>query len=254
MDSQAGAPPDDFSANGQNWGFPTYNWARMAQDGYQWWIRRFQKMADYFDAYRIDHVLGFFRIWQIPSHSIHGLIGYFSPSLPLNAEEIEQFGLRYRYDFFTRPYISDQSLTQIFGSDAQEIANLFLDERGDGTYDLKPPFATQRQVLEYFSQPSVKFSDAVCEGLLQLINNVLFVADAQNPQLLHPRIAVQQDSVFKALTPQEQQAFNNLYEDYFYHRHNDFWYAEAMKKLPVLVQSTRMLVCAEDLGMVPACV
>ena len=254
MDSQAGAPPDDFSANGQNWGFPTYNWARMAQDGYQWWIRRFQKMADYFDAYRIDHVLGFFRIWQIPSHSIHGLIGYFSPSLPLNAEEIEQFGLRYRYDFFTRPYISDQSLTQIFGSDAQEIANLFLDERGDGTYDLKPPFATQRQVLEYFSQPSVKFSDAVREGLLQLINNVLFVADAQNPQLLHPRIAVQQDSVFKALTPQEQQAFNNLYEDYFYHRHNDFWYAEAMKKLPVLVQSTRMLVCAEDLGMVPACV
>ena len=254
MDSQAGAPPDDFSANGQNWGFPTYNWARMAQDGYQWWIRRFQKMTDYFDAYRIDHVLGFFRIWQIPSHSIQGLIGYFSPSLPLNAEEIEQFGLHFRYDFFTRPYISDQSLTQIFGSDAQEIATIFLDERGDGTYDLKPQFSTQRQVLEYFSQPSVNLTIAVRDGLLQLINNVLFVADAQNPQLLHPRIAVQQDSVFQALTLQEQQAFNNLYEDYFYHRHNDFWYSEAMKKLPALVQSTRMLVCAEDLGMVPACV
>jgi 4-alpha-glucanotransferase len=254
LDSQAGAPPDDFSVNGQNWGFPTYNWARMAQDGYKWWIRRFQKMADYFDAYRIDHVLGFFRIWQIPRHSIHGLLGSFSPSLPLNAEEIEQFGLRYRYDFFTRPYISDQNLTQIFGSDAEKVATTFLEERGDGTYDLMPQFATQRQVIEYFSQPSVKLSATIRDGLLQLINNVLFVADAQHPQLLHPRISVQQDSVFQALTPQEQLAFNNLYEDYFYHRHNDFWYAEAMKKLPALVQSTRMLVCAEDLGMVPACV
>lgn len=254
MNSQAGAPPDDFSVNGQNWGFPTYNWARMAQDGYQWWIHRFQKMADYFDAYRIDHVLGFFRIWQIPSHSIHGLIGYFSPSLPLNAEEIEQFGLRYRYDFFTRPYITDDILTQAFGSKAEKIAAKFLEERGDGTYDIKPQFATQRQVEEYFAKPSVRLSSSVRDGLYRLIDNVLFVPDAEHPQLLHPRIAVQKESVFQALSPEEQQAFNKLYEDYYYHRHNDFWYAQAMKKLPALVQSTRMLVCAEDLGMVPSCV
>ena len=254
MNSQAGAPPDDFSANGQNWGFPTYNWTRMAQDGYQWWVRRFQKMADYFDAYRIDHVLGFFRIWQIPSHSIHGLIGYFSPSLPLNATEIEQFGLCYRYDFLTRPYITDEILTKVFGSKAEKVAARFLDERGDGTYDLKPQFATQCMVAEYFSNPSVRMSADVRDGLFRLIDNVLFVPDAEHPELLHPRIAVQKDSVFQALTPQEQQAFNELYEDYFYHRHNDFWYAQAMKKLPTLVQSTRMLVCAEDLGMVPSCV
>ena len=254
MNSQAGAPPDDFSTNGQNWGFPTYNWTRMEQDGYQWWVRRFQKMADYFDAYRIDHVLGFFRIWQIPCHSIHGLIGYFSPSLPLNADEIEHYGLHYRYNFFTRPYITDDVLTQIFGSNAEMIANTFLDDRGDGTYDLKEKFSTQRKVQEYFSKSSVKLSSTIREGLFQLINNVLFVADAEHPELLHPRIAVQQESVFLALSLQEQQAFNNLYEDYFFRRHNDFWYAEAMKKLPVLVQSTRMLVCAEDLGMVPSCV
>ena len=254
MDSQAGAPPDDFSVNGQNWGFPTYNWARMAQDGYQWWVRRFQKMADYFDAYRIDHVLGFFRIWQIPSHCIHGLLGTFSPSLPLSATEIEQFGLTYRYDFLTRPYITDEVLTQVFGSKAEKVAARFLDERGDGTYDLKPQFTTQRMVEAYFAQPSVKLSTDVRDGLYQLINNVLFVPDAEQPELLHPRIAVQKESVFQTLTPQEQQAFNELYEDYYYHRHNDFWYAQAMKKLPALVQSTRMLVCAEDLGMVPACV
>ena len=254
MNGQAGAPPDDFSKTGQNWGFPTYNWERMAQDGYRWWIRRFQKMADYFDAYRIDHVLGFFRIWQIPLHSIQGLLGKFSPSLPLNADEIEQFGLRYRYDFFTRPYITDEVLISVFGPDAEYVADTFLLNRGDGTYDLKAEFSTQRKVQQYFGNSPDAHASFLRDGLFILINNVLFVPDDKNPELLHPRISVQQDSVFKSLKPEEQQAFNQLYEHYFYQRHNDFWYAEAMKKLPVLVQSTHMLVCAEDLGMVPVCV
>ena len=58
LNGQAGAPPDDFSVNGQNWGFPTYNWDEMIKDGCQWWVNRFRNMAKYFDAYRIDHVLG----------------------------------------------------------------------------------------------------------------------------------------------------------------------------------------------------
>lgn len=254
MNSQAGAPPDDFSVTGQNWGFPTYNWERMAQDGYRWWVCRLQKMAEYFDAYRIDHVLGFFRIWQIPLHSVQGLLGYFSPSLPLSADEIERYGLRYRYDFFTRPYITDNVLTQIFGSDAVKVARNFLIDCCDGTYDLKDEFSTQRKVRAYFEGSNKKKALLLRDGLFKLINNVLFIADDQNPQLLHPRISVQSESVFQSLSAEEQKAFNNLYEDYFYHRHNDFWYAHAMKKLPILVQSTRMLVCAEDLGMVPSCV
>lgn len=254
MNSQAGAPPDDFSVTGQNWGFPTYNWERMAQDGYRWWVCRLQKMAEYFDAFRIDHVLGFFRIWQIPLHNVQGLLGYFSPSLPFSADEIEQYGLRYRHDFFTRPYITNNVLTQIFGSKANMVAKNFLVDCCDGTYDLKEEFSTQRKVQAYFEDSSRKNASFLRDGLYKLINNVLFIADDQNPDLLHPRISVQTDSVFLSLQIDEQEAFNKLYEDYFYHRHNDFWYAHAMKKLPILVQSTRMLACAEDLGMVPACV
>ena len=254
MNCQAGAPPDDFSVTGQNWGFPTYNWERMAQDGYRWWVRRLQKMAEYFDAYRIDHVLGFFRIWQIPLHSVQGLIGYFSPSLPLSVDEIERYGLRYRYDFFTRPYITDNVLTQIFGSEAEKVVKQFLIDCCDGTYDLKEEFSTQRKVKAYFDGSRKKNAAFLRDGLYKLINNVLFIADAVNPELLHPRISVPTDSVFQSLSSDEQQSFLKLYEDYFYHRHNDFWYAHAMKKLPILIQCTRMLVCAEDLGMVPACV
>ena len=86
--SSAGAPPDDFSAEGQNWGFPIYNWEKMAEDNYAWWRARFAKMADYFDAYRIDHILGFFRIWAVPEGAKNALLGAFAPSLPYSVTEI----------------------------------------------------------------------------------------------------------------------------------------------------------------------
>ena len=181
MNGQAGAPPDDFSADGQNWGFPTYNWDEMLKDDCAWWVRRFQNMSRFFDAYRIDHVLGFFRIWEIPMPHKSGLEGQFSPALGLSVEEINSWGVY------------------------SEIENLFL-------------------------------------------------ADHKNPEKRHPRITVQSTDAFKRLSEKEKKAFNRLHDDYFYHRNNQFWYGEAMKKLPRLVEATRMLVCAEDLGMVPDCV
>lgn len=92
LDSQAGAPPDSFSADGQNWGFPTYNWDEMAKDGYAWWRSRLRTMSRYFDAFRIDHILGFFRIWEIPVPEKSGLMGHFSPALPYSAGELAQMG------------------------------------------------------------------------------------------------------------------------------------------------------------------
>ncbi len=88
MDESAGAPPDAFAADGQNWGFPTYNWEEMAKDGFSWWKARLGKMSEYFDAFRIDHILGFFRIWEIPLKYSSGLLGHFRPALPYPAEEL----------------------------------------------------------------------------------------------------------------------------------------------------------------------
>ena len=180
LNGQAGAPPDPFSADGQNWGFPTYNWDEMLKDDCAWWVRRFRKMAEYFDAYRIDHVLGFFRIWEIPVPEKSGLMGQFSPALGMSREEIEGYGVQF--------------------------------------------------------------------------NDGLFLVDHKRPDRWHPRIAVQYQDAYKQLSEEQKFCFNRLYNDYFYRRNNQFWYQEAMKKLPRLTQATRMLVCAEDLGMVPDCV
>ena len=251
LDGQAGAPPDDFSKNGQNWGFPTYNWEAMEQEGYRWWIRRFQKMAEYFDAYRIDHVLGFFRIWDIPLHSVHGLLGQFSPSLPMTVEEIESYGMRFNAEYMTRPYITDDTLGKIFGYRAELVKAIYLKHRSDGRYDLKDEYASQRKIEAAFAGKTDEDSITLRDGLYDLASCVLFLPDRKQPDMYHPRISAQKDYVFESLLLHEKEAFNCLYNEYYYHRHNKFWYDEAMKKLPILTQSTRMLVCAEDLGMVP---
>ena len=254
LNGQAGAPPDDFSVNGQNWGFPTYNWFEMLKDGCQWWNRRFQNMARYFDAYRIDHVLGFFRIWEIPVHSVHGLLGQFAPALAMSREEIESYGLHFQEDRFIRPFITDWVLDRMFHERAGEVKEKYLDRLDDERYQMKPEVDTQRKVEALFAGVTDEKELWLRDGLYALISDVLFVRDHTNPGVFHPRISAQLDFIYESLYDNDKAAFNRLYNDYFYRRNNQFWYQEAMKKLPKLVQATRMLVCAEDLGMVPDCV
>ena len=245
---QTGAPPDDFSINGQNWGFPTYNWDEMLKDDCQWWVRRFQSMQKYFDAYRIDHILGFFRIWEIPSDAVHGLLGQFQPALGMTPAEITAYGLPWNEELFTEPYITKEILEDVFKDEAAMARDTFVVPYRNGRYNIRTEYNTQKKVSK---DPTVKNK----EGLYTLLSNVLFVRDHKNPSLYHPRIAAQHSYTYKMLlTQQEQQRFNRLYDDYFYHRNTQHWQREAMKKLPRLVEATRMLVCAEDLGMIPSCV
>lgn len=254
LNGQAGAPPDDFSVNGQNWGFPTYNWDVMEKDDYRWWMKRFQKMSEYFDAYRIDHILGFFRIWEIPMNAVHGLLGQFIPSIPMSREEIESYGLPFREEYLI-PYIHESFLGQVFGPHTDYVKQTFLlPAEAPGIYHMKPEFATQREVESFFAGKNDENSLWIRDGLYTLISDVLFVPDTKEKDKYHPRIGIQRDFIFRSLNEQEQNAFNKLYDQYYYHRHNDFWRQQAMKKLPQLTQSTRMLVCGEDLGMIPDCV
>ena len=256
MDCQAGAPPDDFSVLGQNWGFPTYNWERMSQDGFQWWKNRMRKMAEYFDLYRIDHILGFFRIWQIPMSAVHGLLGVFNPAMPYTPDE-----LRNNYDFWInpdlqcRPYIMDYFLSDFFGEYTEEVKNEFLEPLGGGRYQLKKNVDTQQKVTELFATKERNTKNEKIENALcGLIDEVLFIEDPVKKGKYHPRISAQFTYIYRSLNDYEKWCFNRMYNDFYYHRHNDFWYGKAMWKLPALVNSTDMLVCGEDLGMIPDCV
>ncbi|MDE6805931.1 MAG: 4-alpha-glucanotransferase, partial [Muribaculaceae bacterium] len=234
----------------------TYNWDGMAADGFQWWKTRFRKMSDYFDAYRIDHILGFFRIWQIPLDALHGLLGYFNPAMPFSPEE-----LRHNYDFWidpeiqAKPLILEWMLTDFFGEYTEEAKEMYLDHIGEGRYRLKDFVDTQVKVKKYFDQLEKNDrNERISNALMGLIDDVLFIEDPYQKGHYHPRISAQFTYQFRNLTDYEKWCFNRLYNDFFYHRHNDFWYGKAMWKLPPLLDATGMLACGEDLGMIPDCV
>jgi 4-alpha-glucanotransferase len=256
MDMQAGAPPDDFAVKGQNWGFPTYNWQRMQENGFTWWKKRFRQMSYYFDAFRIDHILGFFRIWSIPMHAVEGIMGHFVPALPVSINEFSERGISFEFDRYCKPYITDAVLFETFGqADSDAIKDEFLDAFNNGNYTLKSEFDTQRKVEAYFADKDNNAKNQkVKDGLFNLISNViLFPANAENTEF-HFRISMDTISSFRHLDGDTQNRLKDLYIDYFFRRQDSFWRAEAMKKLPELKRSTNMLICGEDLGMVPASV
>lgn len=256
LDCQAGAPPDAFSTMGQNWGFPTYNWDEMSRDGFAWWKARFRKMSEYFDAYRIDHILGFFRIWQIPMDAIHGLLGIFNPALPFSPDEMRNnFDFWIDVDLHTNPLIMEWMLTDFFGPYVQEAKERFLEPIVDGRYRLRDFVRTQRKVADFFAtQPRDEKNERLCNALLGLIDDVLFIEDPYKRGTYHPRISAQFTYQYRRLNEYEKSRFDALYNDFFYRRNNDFWQDKAMWKLPPLIDSTSMLTCAEDLGMIPDCV
>lgn len=252
LDMQAGAPPDAFAANGQNWGFPTYNWD--SPDLSRTLRLRLSHMEQYFDALRIDHVLGFFRIWEIPADAVWGTLGHFAPALPLTVGEIEYFGLPFRRELYTQPYVNDRIVERIFGIHAQYVREHFLMPKAYGLYDLKAEYQTQQQVAQHFAGKTDEHSVWIRDGLYRLIANVLFVEDPRQTDMYHPRIGATTEPIFHSLSDEQKDAYMRIYNNFFYQRHNLYWGSQALKRLPAVLHDTRMLVCAEDLGMLPDCV
>lgn len=250
MDFQAGAPPDQFTELGQNWEFPTYNWEAMKADDYKWWKNRFKALEQYFDAMRIDHILGFFRIWRMPVSATQGILGYFYPAIPVTLEEFNARHIPFNFDRYCKPFINDQVLWNYFGED-REKALEFISNNHDGTYSFKEEFDTQRKLSDFFK----KKPNPIEEQLISLCANVLFLIEERNGQVVyHPRFNVYYTDSYKFLSDWEKKAIYDLYNDYFFKRQDQLWQEKAMEKLPVILNATKMLICGEDLGLVPDCV
>lgn len=251
MDFQAGAPPDQFTELGQNWEFPTYNWEAMKADDYRWWKNRFKALEQYFDAMRIDHILGFFRIWRMPISAVQGILGYFYPAVPIVLDEFKAWQIPFKFDRYCKPFINNEILWKYFAGDSEK-AIAFMNRNEDGTYSFKEEFNTQRKLVDSFQKKSLGLFE---EKLVSLCANVLFLTEERNGETVyHPRFNVYSTESYKYLPEVEQKNIYDLYHDYFFRRQDHLWYEKAMEKLPVILNATKMLICGEDLGMVPACV
>ena len=256
MDAQAGAPPDAFAVKGQNWGFPTYHWEVMKLDGYAWWRSRFEQLSRYFDAYRIDHVLGFFRIWQVPYDQVEGIMGYFDPAVPIHINEIRSRGISFDHHRYSRPYIREHSLMERFGDAVEDAKSHYLDDLGGGVWQLKETVRNQRRITEVFAtKPDDERNERIRVALLDCASDVLFFeVPGSDGTLFHPRLGLENTKSYQELDADERGRVKELADDYFYCRQEAFWQAEGYEKLPAMRHASSMLLCGEDLGMVPACV
>lgn len=253
MDMQAGAPPDMFAIKGQNWELPTYNWEKIEESGFEWWKKRFAQMGRYFDTFRIDHILGFFRIWQIPMDQVEGIMGYLHPSIPVHINEFGEKGVRFDYNRFCLPFITDDVIREVFGDDAAWVKEHCIDIIDGWILRLKPHCKTQKQVEDMFNRGEI--SEKIKWGLFDLISNVLFFEKKDsNGTEYYPRYGMQATISFRYLDDFTKNKLEEIYVDYFYRRQDGFWKYSAMRKLPAIKRATNMMICGEDLGMVADCV
>jgi len=251
MDEQAGAPPDDYAVLGQNWGFPTYNWENMALDGFMWWKQRMQSLNRYFDALRIDHILGFFRIWQIPTSQVSGTMGRFNPRLPYSVQELSNFGINVDTKRYLKPSITHNMLKEAFSDRLGDVFEAFFVMEADGSISFKPEFEVQQDISRYITlHPDFAGFE---KDLLLLASEVLLIVESDGEHY-NPRITLNTTRSFEHLDDRTRKCFLDVYNDYYFKRHDEYWKQQALWKLPPILDASDMLICGEDLGMIPSVV
>jgi 4-alpha-glucanotransferase len=184
-------------------------------------------------------------------------MGRFVPCLPVYFTEFGENGIWFDDRRFCKPFINDSILNEIFGNElAGTVRSEFLEANEFSGYDLLPAFDTQRKIEAHFAAlPPTDCNEKLKLGLFDLVSNVIFFEqEGSKGQEFHFRISMEKTSSFRYLIPHVQHKLRELYVNYFFRRQDEFWRKEAMQKLPQLKRATNMLVCGEDLGMVPHCV
>jgi 4-alpha-glucanotransferase len=242
----AGAPPDMFSPLGQHWGFPVYAWEAHRQDGFRWWRARLGHAAQFFHAFRLDHVLGFFRIWQIPRSECSGLLGHFAPSRLLSRRD---FAARFdaaRLRWLSIPHISWSALQRELPDAAARVYTRYLDPLpGEALGTLKPELDNER-ALAALPEP-----EPVRDFLTARHRDRALIPLAA--EVFAPAWYLYTSTAFATLSEAEQQVVRDAVAMSLQESER-LWEAQGRELLGMLKQSTDMLVCAEDLGVVPACV
>jgi 4-alpha-glucanotransferase len=263
MDMSTGAPPDQFSEDGQNWGFPTYDWEKMSEDNYAWWRQRLTQMAQYFHAFRIDHILGFFRIWEIPIAHSSGMMGHYNPSIGIHRHALERAGV---WDIrrLVEPHIRFEHIVSAASSTHDEAVHMvkqFFNIVGNDRYSIKPEYETDTLLHSFLdtlpsnTDDALAWKNKVAKTISSLQKNVVLLPHPTDPDLFFPRVNLMTNTSYKELSPEWRSQIYAMYVNYFYGPdQEEYWRKIGSARLPVIRAATRMLVCGEDLGMVPKCV
>ncbi len=254
-DLRAGSPPDDMNPLGQNWGFPIYNWDNMREDGFSWWKARLRAASRYYAAFRIDHILGFFRIWSVPEGNESGVLGWTTPHEPITSSELAERGYSGdRLRWVTEPHVPTHVVEDANGHDylaAHGSLARVMDRVGsEELWTFKRSITGERAIRR------ADLPDAVREALVARWRDRLFQAtgrDASGKPTYCPVWNYRDTTAWKSLSDGERADLERLFSEKR-ERGERLWRAQATELLGTLVAETDMLPCAEDLGSIPSCV
>ncbi|MBF0564176.1 MAG: 4-alpha-glucanotransferase [Nitrospirae bacterium] len=248
LDVRAGAPPDMFSEKGQNWGFPCYSWRTMAKDGYTWWKARLEQASKFYHAYRIDHVLGFFRIWQIPQKDNSGVLGHFDPAAHILKSDLIKAGFdERRIESLLEPVFTKSYLRSFFGNNSEYVINKYFLQTSDGNYNFSDSLSNERSIAALHEDQYLK------DKLLELYWDRVLVESANKDEHYQPTWFHYKTRTYNNLHDEEKRKLKELV-DGCWHVQDSVWKENGRNLLKMMADSTDMLVCAEDLGAVPPCV
>jgi len=256
----AGAPPDMYSPDGQNWGFPIYNWDAQEKDNYAWWRNRLSVAAKYYNAYRIDHVLGFFRIWASSHRDYSSALGRFVPYLPVTSGDFRKLGFdKSRIKWISQPHIPTNEIHDALrggwgGSFSEEEFNAACDKIFS-----KALVRVNSEELWLFKKSIKGEKDIDVLGLHPAARNYLLSKWKDRAFLEYekgrfsPIWYIRNTTAYKSLSNDEKNSLEAVLEKRRI-KSEKHWAVQGRKLLSLLVESSSMLPCAEDLGAVPECV
>ena len=247
---RAGSPPDGENPLGQNWGFPTYNWESLSKDGYVWWQSRIKEAAKYYDAFRIDHILGFFRIWAVDERETNAFLGHANPCCTFSRKELNDLGFdNERIKWLSVPHIPTKDVEDITWNHeeahailkkvgvqigSEELWNFLPEICSDGDIYAKlfdADFTRDRAIKDVLAK---KWRD---RALLELKKDEFIAVWSYSAS-----------TAWKTLNEKEKKSLEELFSA-TNKKQEDLWKKSALSALTPIVQASGMQPCAEDLGV-----
>ena len=247
---RAGSPPDGGNPMGQNWGFPTYDWDRLEADEFTWWKDRIKTSAQYYDAFRIDHILGFFRIWAASEKDTTAYLGHTIPYADFSHKTLNDLGFSDdRIKWLSEPHIPTGTIESITWNhdEATAVLEKLCDRvNSEELWNFKKEIEGDKEIY------AMHFFDD--EGKDNAIKNALAEKwrDRSLIQIKKDHFVkvytFQNSTAWKTLSWEEQEKLKKLFAETEV-KENELWGKQAETTLSAIVHASDMIPCAEDLGV-----
>ena len=256
----AGAPPDMYSPEGQNWGFPIYNWEAQEKDNYSWWRKRLEVAEKYYQAYRIDHVLGFFRIWASSREDSSSALGRYVPYTQVISGDLKKIGCdKSRIRWVSQPHIPTGELLDVLKNNCGKVSSdaevaAAADKIFSGALERinnEELWLFKKNIKGEKDIENLELHPAVHKYLIRKWHDRIFLEYEKGK--FFPVWYFRDSKAYNSFSKDEKEELEALLEKRRI-KSEKIWEAQGKKLLSVLAESSGMLPCAEDLGAVPACV